>query len=89
VAGGKLQMTTNWKFCNNSTADNSSGFFALPSGCRYYGGAFSYIGSHSIWWSSSEYNSDAALVRKLSYFNYVTQAINVKKNGLSVRCVKN
>jgi uncharacterized protein (TIGR02145 family) len=40
---------------NGLTKNNSSGFSALPGGCRSYDGAFAAIGTYGYWWSTSEW----------------------------------
>ncbi len=86
--GGALKATTNWT-SPNSGATNSSGFTALPGGWRQVDGPYYYIGNYGYWWSSTEYNSNAAWYRILDYsdsdvFRYGTN----KRYGFSVRCVR-
>ncbi|MCX6159104.1 MAG: fibrobacter succinogenes major paralogous domain-containing protein [Ignavibacteriae bacterium] len=88
IAGGKLKATTLWA-SPNTGAMNSSGFAAFPSGSRLTNGYFQNIGKDGNFWSSSEVFTDLAWNRLLN-FNYsdVTRPINLKRNGYSVRCVK-
>lgn len=90
VAGGKLKEfgTTHW-IRPNKGASNESGFTALPSGFRSYDGTFYLIGSSSKWWSTTEVSETRALCRFV-YYLYSDVGINSKnkKNGFSVRCIK-
>jgi hypothetical protein len=68
---------------------DSAGFAGLPGGNRYSNGAFNFIGSYGIWWSSSEYDASYAWNRSLDYD--LGDAISTawgKRQGYSVRCVK-
>lgn len=89
-AGGKLKEagTGHWIF-PNTDATNESGFTALPDGARGpYG--FSSALDWGFWWSASEY--DATTAWHIILFTYdatVNKPPNNKKNGFSVRCIKN
>ena len=73
VAGGKMKETgtTHWP-SPNQDATNTSGFTALPGGCRNNSGTFSYygdygkLGSSTFWWSSLEDGSQLAWNRYVS-----------------------
>jgi len=69
----------------------SSGFAFLPGGYRNDGsGYFDYLSNYGYFWSSTEYYSDYAWYRRLSYGNSrVYRQCNLKRHGFSVRCVKN
>ena len=89
VAGGKMKEagTTHWNSPNTS-ADNSSGFTALPGGYRYDGGTFHNIGYHGKWWSATEY--DVAYVWDCSLFSdygFASSCCGSKDYSFSVRCV--
>jgi len=91
VASGKLKEIgfTHWN-SPNTEATNEFGFTALPGGYRSYGGAFSSIGKHGIWWSSTE--KDASYVWQWTMgYNYssIDSAYTRKIYGFSVRCIKN
>ncbi len=89
-AGGKLKEFGSYHWMSpNTGATNIIGFTALPSGIRYFDGSFTAIQFYTGFWSASEsgkedewylglYYKDASLV-----FSTVP-----KKDGLSVRCVK-
>jgi uncharacterized protein (TIGR02145 family) len=93
-----MAATTNWNThsgtCtvgNNLSANNSTGFTALPGGYRSTSGSFDSAGIYGYWWSSSEgggsnawYRSlgyDGAQVGRYSYYGH-------KSYGFSVRCLK-
>ncbi|MBI5185448.1 MAG: fibrobacter succinogenes major paralogous domain-containing protein [Nitrospinae bacterium] len=90
VVGGKMKEagTTHWASPNTS-ADNSSGFTALPGGYRSLTGPFDTIGYTGRWWSATEYTATNAWLRRLSSdYGYVNRYDLGKSNGFSVRCVK-
>jgi len=91
VAGGGMKEvgTTNWN-SPNIGATNSSLFTGLPGGSRdfvdgnYYN--FSYLG---LWWCSSESDANNAEVRYLySSDDNAHSYADSKKNGFSVRCLR-
>lgn len=90
VAGGKLKETgVDYWVDPNIAASNESGFSALPGGFRYYDGKFFDFGFSGYWWASGEYSQSRAYFRLLSSEDSVVFRFdNVKKNGFSVRCVK-
>lgn len=89
--GGKLKEvgTTHWKYPNKG-ADNSSGFTALPGGCRYSSPSDrDVVGNATVWWTSTKIGYNRNLVRELR--NDITAIIRYelyKTQGASVRCVK-
>jgi len=65
------------------------GFRALPAGNRSRGGAFSNVGRSAFFWSSSELDAGAAWSRFLGADNDdLYRDYYDKKNGFSVRCLK-
>jgi len=89
IAGVKMKEmgTTHWTSPNDAT--NTSGFTALPGGYREPSGAFIFIGGSGIWWSSSEYDTTYGWGRALSYVaGDVIRTTGPKKDGLSVRCLR-
>jgi uncharacterized protein (TIGR02145 family) len=90
-AGGELKEadTLHWQ-PPNTGATNADGFTALPGGFRYgYLGDFRQIKVIGGWWSATEYNSFT------SWCSYVANNVrdvnrinNEKKEGWSVRCIK-
>ena len=74
---------------NDQASNNSSGFTALPGGLRLYNGTFSNVESRGYWWSFSEYSVLNAYYQDMLYNNSnVSSSIGDKRNGLSVRCLK-
>ena len=73
----------------NLGATNSSGFSGLPAGFRYLDGTFTNISQTGYWWTSSEFDTTTAWNR---YFNYYSEGVfannSSKRNGFSVRCIK-
>lgn len=90
VAASKMKEvgTTSWS-SPNSDATNTSLFSALPGGTRHYLGNYYGFGTNSFWWSASEDNTFVAWYRVLSNSNGSVGRYSVgKKNGFSVRCLK-
>jgi uncharacterized protein (TIGR02145 family) len=88
--GGKLKEsgTMHW-FSPNTGATNESGFSALPGGCRNFSGSCNYMGVYAFYWSSTEYDSNYAWSRYLSYDNSAVYRLSfMMQDGFSVRCVK-
>jgi len=86
-AGAKMKSKTDWIVDRNDT--NSSGFSGLPGGNRFDDGSFGYVGEYGNWWSSSEVDTDDAVIRGLYYKDgTVGQYSLSKKWGLSVRCLR-
>jgi uncharacterized protein (TIGR02145 family) len=87
--GGALKATTNW-ISPNTGATNSSGFTAFPGGYRRFNGAYTSFGVNGDWWSSSEFDSVNAWSRRLNYgnSNVLRYDVDNKRNGFSVRCVR-
>jgi uncharacterized protein (TIGR02145 family) len=90
-AGGKMKSIVGWESPNQG-ATNESGFSGLPGGYRFYfqGGYFSGIGFFGYWWSSTTQPSTSnAWSRTLNYSDdNASLASYAKKNGLSVRCIR-
>ncbi|MEX0997881.1 MAG: fibrobacter succinogenes major paralogous domain-containing protein [Flavobacteriaceae bacterium] len=90
VAGGKLKEigSSHW-MSPNVGAVNTSGFSALPGGGRSSKGDFTMVDNLGIYWTKTNYDELQAWIRHLSYSNtYVVEFYNDKRNGFSVRCVK-
>ena len=91
VAGGKLKEagTTHWNSPNDD-ATNESGFTGLPGGWRNDDGTFLHIGISGAWWSATEDDPDYAWERGLNYNSgqAFSVSFNPKKNGYSIRCLK-
>ena len=91
VGGGKLKEIgiSHW-LTPNTAATNSSGFTALPGGCRSYpNGTSGGVGYYGYWWSSMAYDTSGAWLRFLTYSSAdVGRIYYNKKYGFSVRCVR-
>ncbi len=88
VASGAMKATTLWN-SPNTGATNSSGFTGLPAGFRSINGAFNNIGYFGSFWSSTEYDAYYAWYRYLFYSSsFAYRGYLDKRNGFSVRCVR-
>ncbi|MCX6230293.1 MAG: fibrobacter succinogenes major paralogous domain-containing protein [Bacteroidetes bacterium] len=90
IAGGKLKEngTAHWRIPNPG-ATNSTGFTALPGGCRYSNGTFYSLWEYGYWWTSTKKTSVYAWSRNM-FFDYskVGRDDENMPGGFSVRCVK-
>jgi uncharacterized protein (TIGR02145 family) len=74
---------------NDQASNNSSGFTALPSGSRFDDGTYASIGNFNSWWSSTGYSSTDAWSQGMFYIHMaVFIGYTNKRNGVSVRCVR-
>ena len=93
IAGGAIKNTTGWS-APNTGATNSSGFAGLPGGHRVnfrflLNGYFYNIGNLGIWWSSTDDGGSNSGLRSLDYLsNSVTALTDDRREGFSVRCIK-
>jgi uncharacterized protein (TIGR02145 family) len=90
VAGGKLKEagTTHW-FEPNTGATDESGFTALPGGYRRYNGVFTSVTFYGYWWSATELIPDSSWDIHMSNDSAaVVREYSNKRNGFSVRCLK-
>ena len=95
--GYKLKETgtTHWPDPNYAT--NESGFTALPGGYRDLVFGFMYltdgipsIGKYGAWFSSTEQSAEICIDRWMKYSDgNIVNGTTWKKNGESVRCLKN
>jgi len=86
-AGTKMKSTSGW--FNNGNGTNTTGFAGLPGGCRDNDGDFHGIDAFGSWWSSSEFYDNSALCRELNgSYVHVSRLPFYKRNGFSVRCIK-
>lgn len=90
IASNALKERGNTHWNNNfESADNSSGFTALPGGRRYLSNGYSGIGSYNVLWTASEYDTEkAGFLYLYRYDSKVWKGINYKANGYSVRLIK-
>jgi uncharacterized protein (TIGR02145 family) len=92
-----MATNTGWKYYykrtgavgSNMQVNNSSGFSALPGGCRYMDGSFFCKGFYGEWWSSTERNSSEAYHHRLvSDAAYLGGGYTYKDKGYSIRLVR-
>jgi uncharacterized protein (TIGR02145 family) len=85
--GNKLKSLFLWSEAGNG--DNTSGFTALPGGCRYFYGGCGSLGSGAAFWTSSIIDSLSTWSRSL-YHDYdgVIRFGDDNSNGYSVRCIR-
>jgi len=92
IAGQKMKSTSRWRsisFLKSGNGTNESGFTGLPFGKRGHFGNFSSIGVGGYWWSSSESDHKNASNLYLKYNNgNIFNCSLFKKNGFSVRCIR-
>ena len=91
LAGGKLKETTaaHW-LSTNLNVSNSTGFTARPGGHRYYAGPFGNITWDGFWWSTDEGPATYGWYMNMNHgYNTVSRSNYYKKNGASIRCLKN
>jgi uncharacterized protein (TIGR02145 family) len=82
-----------WDFPNFAGTD-SSGFNGLPAGIRLgSNGYFRELNSATAWWTSTPIEYDPSRIYSIRLYNYTSSVLRyawwTKKEGLSVRCLKN
>jgi uncharacterized protein (TIGR02145 family) len=92
IASGKLKEVGKEHWMDpNDGATNDFGFSALPGGYRtgLAVGSFRARGYLGYWWGSTEYDLTGARARLMTYdTREIARGTALKKNGYSVRCVK-
>jgi uncharacterized protein (TIGR02145 family) len=91
-AGGKLKdYNSNLWSDPNHCYVNDIGFFALPGGRRdHFGGRFYDINDIGYWWTSSSKNELHAYSRRIFHYDtWISKTESNKRDGFSVRCIKN
>ncbi len=90
--GGELKsIGTTYFNSPNTGATNSIGFSALPGGFRGNGGLFEEINIVGWWWTLTEDIDypNSSYYRSVNYSNaYLYRNSTFKREGLSVRCVR-
>jgi uncharacterized protein (TIGR02145 family) len=85
--GKNLKSTTSWNSGGNGI--DKFGFRALPGGSRYTDGAFIDMGNYSIFWTSTEIDSDETWYRILNKnSDESVRYVFMHSIGFSCRCVK-
>ena len=83
-----INSTTPCAVGNNLSENNATGFSALPAGSVGITG-YGYFGERACFWSSTENNSTTANYRSIDYnYTYVNNGMAVKRQGFSVRCLR-
>ena len=89
-AGTKMKSTSGW--IDNGNGNNTSGFAGLPGFYRYSFGIFCprSVQDIGLWWSSSvnAYDINISLSRALFSRDFINRDFHNKREGLSVRCIK-
>jgi uncharacterized protein (TIGR02145 family) len=92
IASGKLKEVGKEHWMDpNDGATNDYGFTALPGGYRtgLAAGSFRARGYLGYWWGSTEYDLTGARARLMTYdTREIARGTALKKNGYSVRCVR-
>jgi len=99
--GEKLKMKSGWNARNywwagvgsyyelSGNGTDEYRFSALPGGRRDSDGEFGYPGKYGYWWMADEYNGAKAYGRRISsFFDQMEEDYYNKKDGNSVRCLK-
>ena len=91
-----LASTVGWTSCtgegdcavgNDISANNATGFSALPAG-GYYDGSSGY-GAHAVFWSDTQGDGYYAYYRAFSHCSTsIDEDYTLKSRGYSVRCIK-
>jgi len=90
-AGKNLKTTTGWSLLGNGI--DLFGFSGQPGGVNEFNGSgFMGLTVYGDWWTSTEINNNYGWFRDIDrQFNYVGRYSEIwgfKKNGFSVRCLK-
>jgi len=70
---------------NDLTANNKSGFSAIPGGYRNNNGIFANINNNGTWWSASEIDTSNAYARRL-YYGVTKQDAGLYRSMLLKSC---
>ena len=91
TAATKLKSGAGWdQYFDIPNGTDDFGFSALPAGYSNYigGGSFS-VGTIGYWWTNTEGDDGNAYYRSMKYNSEnVSQNVNDKRFGMSVRCVQ-
>jgi uncharacterized protein (TIGR02145 family) len=92
VAGGTMKTAGYAWNDPNTGASNTSSFTAFAAGYRGESGSFLDLSNLGCWWSASEYNTIFGYAMERDIYNSgpdIYSYYSSKKNGNSVRCVRN
>ncbi len=84
-AGTNLKTSSGWVTGNGT---NLFGFSGLPAGERFDSGTFVEVGEFSFWWSSDQQDSTFAWYRYIFSDPVIYRSAFSKKDGYSVRCLR-
>jgi len=88
AASGKLKSIEGW-MAPNESANNQSGFSALPAGSRFEQDFFFGIGTAAHWWSSTvEFQNNAWYRRVVNNNDMLTRSMDIINSGFSIRCLQ-
>jgi len=84
----KIKKTTGW--LDKGKGTNKSDFSALAAGYRTFStGEFSNLGLDCCWWTATQDQINSAWLRNIYYYlDDIYRISDDKKNGFSVRCVR-
>ena len=94
IAGGKLKETgtTHWTTPNTAATDEVD-FTALPGGARGGTGDFGSMGNYGYWWTTNPHSVDPSyawgFVLQYNLPDVIRADYYYKRDGFSVRCLKN
>jgi uncharacterized protein (TIGR02145 family) len=94
IAGGKLKETgtAHWTTPNTGATDEVY-FTGLPAGARGGAGDFNIIGNYGYWWTANAHSVDPeyawGFVLAYNSIAVIRADYYYKRDGFSVRCVKN
>jgi len=88
VAGGQMKETGEVHWAATNSADNSSGFTAVPNGIRVWDGSFEGIGTKASWWASGPKQLMAPFYQVFYNMTSLSGSSINRVDGMAVRCVK-
>lgn len=87
-SGGELKATYGWSW--NGAGTDKYGLSIIGTGYRYSNGNFENIGQQTELWTSTNCSLELALRRSFTCWDYgIYRGCASKRNGASVRCIKN
>jgi uncharacterized protein (TIGR02145 family) len=88
VAGHVLKSVSEWN--NGGSGIDSFGFDALPAGVRNFSGGYYYEGTHTNFWSATQYNPFNVWIHEFDSSGDPAQRDWIYSDGgWSIRCVAN